>query len=156
MIRPNDDEKPDAVYMVFIAAPPQAVWDLLTDKARSPDFFFGNTWTVGEAVGAPFKADRADGTPDVDGQVLIRDEPNRLRISWKLVWAPELPVAEFDFQIEAVGELTRLTLSQFNNGRVDKKFMTAGREGWSLILSSLKTLLETGKPLPKVAPRPPQ
>lgn len=147
--------KPDAVYMVFIAAPPQAVWDLLTDKARSPDFFFGNVMSVGKA-GEAFTVDRADGTADVAGEVLVHEKPTRLRVTWKLVWAPELPVAEFDFLLEAVGEVTRLTLSQFNGGPVDPKFMEAGREGWSLILSSLKTLVETGRPLPRVSPRPPQ
>lgn len=69
---------------------------------------------------------------------------------------PDVPPAEFEFLLEAVGDVTRLTLSQFNGGPVEEKFMTAGREGWSLILSSLKTLLETGKPLPPVSPRPPQ
>jgi uncharacterized protein YndB with AHSA1/START domain len=151
-----DDKQPDAVFMTFIAASAQATWDLLTDRAKSPQFFFGNLMSVGPGVGKPFTLTRGDGTPDVEGEVLAYEPPRRLRISWKLVQAPQLPVAEFEFLIEPVDDAVRLTLSQFNGGPVDPKFMRSGLEGWSLVLSGLKTLLETGKALPPVKPRPPQ
>ena len=149
-------QKPDAVFVTFIAATPQAVWDLLTDKARSPQFFFGNIMSVGAAAGEPFTVTRGDGTPDVAGKVLVHEPPHRLRVSWDMVAMPDVPTAEFEFLLEAVDNVVRLTFSQFNGGPIPESFVDAGREGWSLIQASLKTLLETGKPLPPIKPRPPQ
>ncbi|MDQ0465910.1 uncharacterized protein YndB with AHSA1/START domain [Caulobacter ginsengisoli] len=148
--------KPDAVFVTFIAATPQAVWDLLTDKARSPQFFFGYVMSVGGAAGEPFTVTRADGTPDVAGKVLVHEPPHRLRVSWDMVAMPDVPTAELEFLLEPVDDVVRLTIRQFDGGPISDSFVEAGREGWSLIQASLKTLLETGRPLPPIKPRPPQ
>jgi uncharacterized protein YndB with AHSA1/START domain len=148
--------KPDAVYMVFIAAPLDRVWATLVDQAASPGFFFGNTMTVGAGVGDAFQVRGPDGVLQVEGRVLAREAPRRLRVSWTVAAFPGLPASEFDFLLEQVGEVVRLTVSEFNAAPVEDKFREAGRDGWSLILSSLKTLLETGAPMPPATPKAPQ
>ena len=51
------------------------------------------------------------------------------------------------FDIEPVGEVVRLTVTQLN-APIDEKYLEGGRQGWPVILSGLKSLLETGKPRP--------
>ncbi len=53
------------------------------------------------------------------------------------------------FQIDALGEVVQLTVSEFHPEGIDEKFVEGGRRGWPIILSGPKSLLETGHPLPK-------
>jgi hypothetical protein len=48
-----------------------------------------------------------------------------------------------------LGEVVRLTMTESYQEPVEDKFLEGGRRGWPIILSGLKTLLETGRPLPK-------
>lgn len=149
--------KPDATYVVFIMASPQAVWDALISDEVSPLYFFGHRVEVG-TVGGAYRIWRPDGALDVDGEVQIRQEPALLRVLWRLVDLPgaeDIQPADIEFQIEAKGEVAKLTVREFHRSVIPEVWVEAGRNGWSLILSGLKTLLETGAPLPTVQPEPP-
>ena len=52
-------------------------------------------------------------------------------------------------QIDALGDVVRLTVSEFHPKGIDEKYAEGGRRGWPIILSGLKSLLETGRSLPK-------
>jgi uncharacterized protein YndB with AHSA1/START domain len=147
---------PDAVHLIHIAASAQKVWDALI--GGSSDYFFGNHWTFGE-VGGDFRVIKPDGGIDSEGKVLIRDEPRLLRVTWKVVWIEELQDAEpgeVEWRLEDLGEVTRLTVSEFGRPPQMAPYAEAARNGWSIILSGLKTLVETGRPMPVIQPEGPQ
>lgn len=151
-------DKPHVVYIVFIAARPEEIWALLNDSVASPDWFFGNRMEIGATPGDPFRVFRPDGSTDVDGKVLANEAGRRLRVSWIM---PDMPIRPGDDQVEFVIEektegVVRLAVQEYHSAPLPEKWIEAGREGWSLILSSLKTLVETGKPLPRVEMHPPE
>lgn len=151
-------DKPDNVYVSFIATTPDKLWALLIDSAASPDWFYGNRMEIGGEVGEPYRIIRPDGAVDVVGEVLVREPWRRLRVSWTM---PEMPAnscdAEIQFLIDDKGSgVVRFCIEEFHNAPIPEKWQEAGREGWSLILSSMKTLLETGRPLPQLKMEPPE
>ena len=151
-------DKPNTVYVTFIGSTPDRVWSLLTDADSSPQWFIGNRMDVGAAVGEPYRLYRPDGTIEVDGKELAIEPGRLLRVSWAM---PELPASrlenEVDFLIEDKGDgVVRLAVQEFHHEPIPEKWIESGREGWSLILASVKTLLETGKPLPGIRMEPPE
>jgi len=149
----NPNEKivpPDLVYVMFIRSTPQKVWDALTQSAFTTQFFFGRTIESDWKQGSPWRLVMEDGRTDVEGEVLESDPPRRLQVSWRVDWIEEaraLAPAIVTYDIEQAGDAVKLTLTQHNPGPVPRKFVDAGKQGWAAILSSLKSLLETGQPL---------
>jgi hypothetical protein len=60
-----------------------------------------------------------------------------------------LPAAIVTFQIDDLSEVVRLTVSEFHPEGIDPKYVEGGRRGWPIILSGIKTLLETGRAMPR-------
>ncbi len=90
-----------------------------------------------------------DGRVDSGGKVLECEPPRRLVLSWRCEWLEEyrqLPEAVVTFDIEPMEEAVRLTVTQLT-APIEEKYLEGGRQGWPAILSGLKSLLETGKPL---------
>jgi uncharacterized protein YndB with AHSA1/START domain len=148
------------IAIVFIASTPERIWKALTDSTDSVHAFLGDGATVGE-VGGDF-AIVYDGQPRVTGKVLVRDEPSLLRVTWVVPTPPgmKFPNCEVEYRIETAEtsdgkSVVRLTVSEFVDGPVPPQFRDAGRIGWSLILSRIKSWIETGQPLPMVRLRPP-
>jgi uncharacterized protein YndB with AHSA1/START domain len=137
-------------YLTYIRAPAQKVWDALTDPAQNKLFWSGyhqeSTWDVG----ADFAIVGAEGKAWDTGKVLAFDPPKRLSVTWNhqhdaAMKAEGESVCSFD--LEALGEaLTKLTVTHVI-GIADSKLIVAVSGGWPMILSSLKSLLETGKAL---------
>ena len=141
---------PDLVYITFIRTTPQAVWDALTRTEFTRQFFFGRAIESDWKQGSRWRLVMEDGRTDVEGEVLESVAPKRLKVTWRVDWLEEarkLEPAIITYEIEPVGNVVKLTLTQHNPGPVPKKFVEAGKQGWAAILSSLKSLLETGKPL---------
>jgi uncharacterized protein YndB with AHSA1/START domain len=154
----DDDERivpADLVYVIYIRAAPQRVWDALTQSAFTTQFFFGRTVVSDWRKGSPWRMLQPDGSPDVSGEVLESDPPRRLQVSWRVDWIEPLEPAIVTYDIEAVGDVSKLTMTQHNAGPAPRKFVKAGQQGWAVILSSLKSLLETGEPI-VVRMAPPQ
>ena len=141
---------PDLVYITYIRSTPEQVWEALTGSAFTKQFFFGRTVESDWKRGSRWRLVMEDGATDVEGEVLENDPPRRLKVSWRVDWmedARALEPAIVTYDIEWAGEAVKLTLTQHNPGPVPRKFIDAGKQGWAAILSSLKSLLETGKPL---------
>lgn len=152
-------DKPDLVYMIFIKTTVERLWALLTSAEESPRWFFGNRIEIGSAPGDPYKVIRATGETAVDGGVLAIEPPHRLRVRWDMPGDPLGPGRpnEIEYRIEQAAEgVVKLSVSEFHYTPVPEDWQRSGREGWSLILSSLKTILETGRPLPPVTPSHPE
>ena len=150
--------KPNFVYITYIAAPAEKVWTALTDGKLTRHYFFGRRMQSDWKVGAPWALMMEDGRVDSGGTVLECDPPRRLAISWHVEWLEEyrkLPETIATFDLEPAGEAVRLTVSQINPQPIDEKYLEAGRQGWPAVIAGLKTLLETGKPLKIVVPGAP-
>ena len=152
------DLKTSFVYVTYIAAPAEKVWRALTDGDITRQYFFGRRMKSDWKVGAEWALFMEDGRVDSGGKVLECQPPRRLAISWRVEWLEEfrkLPEAIVTFDVEPMGAVVRLTVTQLT-GAIDEKFLEGGRQGWPMILSGLKTLLETGKPLKMPVPQPPK
>ncbi len=83
----------------------------------------------------------------VDGDILECDPPHKLVHTWRVHWDPNLSkeLSRVSYLIEQKGENCKLTVIH----ELESAPLTAAqvKGGWPTIISSLKTLLETGKPL---------
>jgi uncharacterized protein YndB with AHSA1/START domain len=145
-----DNFKPTTVYTIYIAATPEKVWQALTTAEFSRKYFFGNAVEVEQRVGGAYVVRQADGAVHISGEVIECDRPRKLTITFNVNW-PELieklgPTL-VTYEIEPAGDAVRLTMTESHDRTIDDDILSGGRQGWPAILSSLKSLLETGVPL---------
>jgi uncharacterized protein YndB with AHSA1/START domain len=91
----------------------------------------------------------SDGGVADAGEVLEVDPPKRLVLKWRNEFRPELHDEGFSratFILEPTGDVVKLTV-EHEIDRQGSKFIEAVSNGWPMILSSLKSLLETGAAL---------
>ena len=142
--------KPSLVYTIYIASTPEKVWDALTSAEYSRDYFSGFGVEVEDRVGGAFVLRAPDGSVHISGEVVAYDPPRKLVITFNVNW-PGLIEALGEtlviYEFEQSGDAVRLTMSEANDRPIDEDILSGGRAGWPAILSSLKSLLETGKPL---------
>ena len=95
---------------------------------------------------------------NVRGKVVEWSPPRRLATTWTVEWLPEmreLPPCLVSYDIDQSGEAVKLTVTEAYQWDVPDAILSGGRSGWPAILSSLKSVLETGKPLIiRMAPPP--
>lgn len=151
-----DQFRPLTVYTIYIASTAEKVWEALTSAEFSRTYFFGNSVDVEPRVGGAFIVRTPDGALHISGEVLEYDRPRRLSVTFNVNW-PELieklgPTL-VTYEIEPTGDTVRLTMSEGHDRPLSDDILSGGRQGWPAILSSLKSLLETGEPLViKMAP----
>ena len=144
------------IYVTYIAAAPEQVWSALTEPTFTRQYFFGRAVESDWKKGSAWQLRKPDGTVDVQGEVRESDRPWRLVVSWNVVGfdAPECTVT---YEIESLGEtLVRLTMTEAHPTPIPAHLLEGGRRGWPMILSGLKTLLETGRPLALPIPQAPK
>jgi uncharacterized protein YndB with AHSA1/START domain len=142
--------KPNTVYVTYIAATPEQVWQALTDPAFTRQYFFGFAIEIEPRAGGAFKLLAADGSAHVNGEVLDWSPPRRLSCSWGVKGMQdfgELPDSVVTYEIETSGETMKLTLMESHSWDVPPAILAGGRAGWPKIISALKSVIETGKPL---------
>lgn len=143
--------KPIQLYVTYIAAPPQKIWDALTDGALTQQYFFGRRVESDWKVGSTWTLWMPDGRVDCRGKVLESISPKRLVLDWTVMWIEEmskLPPTIVTYTIEPFGEATRLTVYETHDPAIPEQYKEGGKLGWPVILCGLKSLVETGKPLP--------
>ena len=150
--------KPAIVYTIYIASTPDKVWQALTSAEYSRKYFFGNAVEVDLRIGGAYIVRTPDGALHISGEVIECDPPKKLTITFNVNW-PELieklgPTL-VTYEIEQAGEAVKLTLLQSHDRQLSDDILSGGRQGWPAILSSLKSVLETGNAL-AVAMVPPQ
>jgi uncharacterized protein YndB with AHSA1/START domain len=148
--------KPAIIYTIYIASTPERVWEALTSAEFSRKYFFGNAVDVDQRIGGAYVVRQADGALHISGVVIECDPPRKLSFTFNVNW-PELieklgPTL-VTYEIEAAGDAVKLTMTESHDRPLDEDILSGGRQGWPAILSSLKSLLETGEPLVvKMAP----
>jgi uncharacterized protein YndB with AHSA1/START domain len=150
--------KPNTVYVIYIAATPEKVWQALIDPAFSRQYFFGFAVDVEPKTGGAFFLRYPDGRVHVRGEVVKWSPPHRFACTWAVEGMKEfaeLPECLVTYEIEQAGEAVRLTMTEAHSWDIPEAILAGGRAGWPAILSSLKSVLETGKPLSvKMGPPP--
>jgi uncharacterized protein YndB with AHSA1/START domain len=145
-----DDFKPTTVYTIYIASTPERVWEALTTADLSRQYFFGNAVEVDLKVGGAFIVRAPDGSLHIGGEVFECDPPRKLTVTFNVNWPgliENLGPTLVSYEIEPAGSAVRLTMTESHDRPIDDDILSGGRQGWPAILSSLKSLLETGAPL---------
>lgn len=146
------------IYVIYIAAAPGKVWDALTSSEFTTRYFFGRSVESDWKQGSPWVLRMPDGRIDVKGEVRESDPPRRLVVTWNVDWIePRPPECIVSYDIEDVGGgVVRLTMTEAHPTPIPRAWLEGGRKGWPMILSGLKSLLETGKALSMPVPQPPK
>jgi uncharacterized protein YndB with AHSA1/START domain len=142
--------KPKTVYVSYIAATPEKVWQALTSSEFTRKYFWDRTVDIEPKAGGAFVLRLPDGCVNVRGKVIDYDPPRKLTVTWQVEWPDEfrkLPECVVSYEIVPAGEAVRLTMTESHSWDVPDAILSGGRSGWPAVLSSLKSLLETGKPL---------
>src|ERR1700716_1474711 len=140
---------PKPVYVTYIDSTPEKVWEALTSAEFTKRFFFGRAVEVEPKVGGSFAMRMPDGRYDIKGKVIELDPPRRLPVTGDADFedARDLPESLVTYDIEPMGGSVKLTMTEAHRWDVPDAILAGGRQGWPLILSSLKSLLATGKPI---------
>jgi uncharacterized protein YndB with AHSA1/START domain len=140
--------KPEFVYVTYIETTPEKLWEALTSSEFSKRYWFNTELKSDWKVGSPFALVMNGTTTDV-GEILQADRPLRLSYTFHHVLSEaarkERPT-KVVFNLEPHGKLVKLTLTHedFEEGSV---ILDGISKGWPAILSSLKSLLESGTAL---------
>jgi uncharacterized protein YndB with AHSA1/START domain len=145
LLAPDDTT---AVYEIFIKTTPERLWEAITDPEMRAKYSFGvainSDWTTGSeyTAGVP-------GTIDIaTGENLEVDPPRRLVQTFTALWSDEVKAlgeSRVTWEIEPVGDDScRLTVV---HDRLAKGASPELYGGWMMVLSGLKTLLESGEQL---------
>jgi uncharacterized protein YndB with AHSA1/START domain len=145
-----DHFKPATVYTIYIASTPEKVWQALTTAEFSRKYFFGNAVEVDLKIGGAYVVRTPDGSLHVSGEVIECDPPRKLTVTFNVNWPAlieKLGPTLVTYEIEPAGDVVRLTMTEAHDRSLSDDILSGGRQGWPAILSSLKSVLETGEPL---------
>lgn len=144
--------QPQILIRTYIASTPDKVWHALTTPDITEKYWYGtrveSDWRIGSKV-----IYRRQGAI-TDEHVLLQAEPYKVlrhtfRPTLGEIFRKEAP-SKVCFEITDLGPLVRLTLTH-DDFAENSAVYRACSESWPMLLSSLKTFLETGRPLPPFA-----
>jgi uncharacterized protein YndB with AHSA1/START domain len=137
------------VYVTYISATPERVWKALLDREFTRQYWDCENvsdWQPGSA----WEHRRPDeaGTLLTVGKVVESVPPHRLVLTWALPADAADPAkhSRVTFEIAPIDEMVRLTITH-DELEAGSEMLQGITYGWPRVLSSLKTLLETGRPL---------
>jgi uncharacterized protein YndB with AHSA1/START domain len=159
------------VYTTYINTTPERLWQALTEPSFTRRYWglsIESDWTAG----SPFAVVLDQGGVRIADpeQVVLESEPHRrLAYTWHTFtpeWAQAYgfakdfqrrlagePRSKVTFEIEPAGPMVKLTV-RHDGFEPGSAVLEGISQGWPVILASLKTLLETGEPLPSPQPEP--
>jgi uncharacterized protein YndB with AHSA1/START domain len=142
-----EEFKPAIVYAIYIASTPERVWEALTSDEFSRKYFSGNAVEVDQRIGGAFIVRTPDGAVHISGEVIECERPKKLTVTFNVNWPAlieKLGPTLVTWEIEPAGDAVKLTLIQSHDRPISDDILSGGRAGWPAIVSSLKSLLETG------------
>jgi uncharacterized protein YndB with AHSA1/START domain len=136
---------------VAVRATPEQVWRALTDGATTPAYYFGFRAELDPAPGASYRY-TAGGRDVITGRVLAVEPGRSVTMTFNGAWDPDvaaLPESRVTFRLSPPAMPTPgVTILSVVHEELPDTETAAGLElGWVTIVSGLKTLLETGRPL---------
>ena len=138
----------EQVFEIYIKTTPERLWEAITDAEMRAKYSFGVGTRSDWAPGSCYEAvHRGAGLTIAEGENLEVDPPRRLVQSFNALWSDDVKdegTSRVTWEIEQVEDSCRLTVTH------DELREGANAElygGWPMILSGLKTLLETGEEL---------
>ncbi len=141
-----EEDQMEKVFEIYIKTTPERLWEAITDPEMRQKYSFGVGVSSDWAPGSRYEAVHAGaGIPISEGENLEVDPPRRLVQTFTALWSDEVKAqgtSRVTWEIEPVGTSCRLTVVH------DQLPESANPElygGWPMILSGLKTLLETGE-----------
>lgn len=132
------------VFEVYIAAKPEKVWQALTESEFTKQYYYSNSVESDWKPGSPLTYRNPDGSVAISCEVVEADPPKKLVHTFGFPGSDES--SRCTWSIEARGETSLLTLVHDGFESETETYKSVAH-GWVPILSSMKTLLETGKPL---------
>jgi uncharacterized protein YndB with AHSA1/START domain len=133
-----------------LRATPEQVWHALTDAAVTPAYYYGFAAELPRTAGSSYRY-TAGGGDMITGRVVEADD-TRIRMTFNGFWQPDvaaLPESVVTISLDEPAMPTPgvTVLTLVHDGLPDSPAAQGLHAGWVLILSGLKTLLETGTPL---------
>ena len=139
---------PQHVFQVYIRATPERLWQAITDPAMTQIYYFNSLIDSDLQVGSPIQYKQPDGSVDIDGEVLEADPPRKLVHSFSTRWeANEDSPTTVTWEITPIGSETCLLSVVHSGFTSENATFESVQGGWPIILSGLKTLVETGEKL---------
>jgi DNA-binding transcriptional ArsR family regulator/uncharacterized protein YndB with AHSA1/START domain len=145
-----EEDQMEKVFEIYIKTTPERLWQAITDPEMRQKYAFGvavnSEWTRGSAYeGIAGKTTMAPGMPIFEGENLEVEQPLRLVQSYRALWSDEVKgegTSRVTWEIEPVGDSCRLRVTHDNLRQGANEELYGG---WPMVLSGLKTLLETGE-----------
>jgi uncharacterized protein YndB with AHSA1/START domain len=145
----NELEKTmEKIYEIYIRTTPELLWAAITDSDTRSKFMFGNTFDTDWKPGSPLQMRNANAEQLLgDGEILESDPPHKLVHTLQALWSDDVAAEGFSrvtWEIDQVQDSCHLTIThdQLREGAHPEIY-----GGWPMILSGLKTWLETGQEL---------
>ena len=143
-----EDHAMEKIFEIYIKTTPDRLWQALTDPEMRRVYQFGVGYYSDWKKGSRWEGRAGDvPTPLVEGEILEIDPPRKLVQTSTALWSPEVKAegpSRVTWEIEQVEDSCRLILThdQLRDGANPQTY-----GGWPMVLSGLKTLLETGQSL---------
>lgn len=138
----------EKVFEIYIKTTPEKLWEAITDPGMRAKYSFGTEIESDWTEGSPYTATAKDGAIAIsEGENIEVDAPSRLVQSFTALWGEDVKAqgtSRITWEIKQVGDSCQLTVThdQLPEGANGQLY-----GGWPMILSGLKTLLETGESL---------
>ena len=140
------------VFEIYIKTTPQRLWEAITDPAMRSKYSFGvevhSDWKAGSRYeGMAGSQTVSPSMPILEGENLEVDPPRRLVQTFRALWSDEVKkegTSRVTWEIQQIEDSCRLTVT---HDQLREKANPEVYGGWPMILSGLKTLLETGQTL---------
>jgi uncharacterized protein YndB with AHSA1/START domain len=133
--------------MVFIRATPDEIWRALTDPAKTRDYYYSTEIRSDWTPGARWTSEAGDELY-LEGEIVEIEAPHRLVQTFHIAWPDEDAFRDdastVTWEVTPMGDASRVRIVHEGMGQATRDYV---EDGWELILSGLKTLLETGQPL---------
>jgi len=145
-------DKPLFVYVMYISTTPEKLWNALIDPKMTAQYWqHDNVSDWKPSSKWEHRSSDEKRTLKLVGKVIESSPPRRLVLTW--AWpadkAREDKHSRVTFEIEPFGDVVRLTVTH-DHLEPGSEMLQGITEGWPKVLSSLKSLLEAGRPLPKL------
>ena len=136
----------EKVFEIYIKTTPERLWQAITDTEMRRKYNFGAEVTSDWTPGSRYEG-RGGSMPILEGENLEVDPPRKLVQSYRALWGDDVKsegTSRVTWEITQIADscLLRVTHDQLREGANNQLY-----GGWPMVLSGLKTLLETGEML---------